>query len=148
MDGVDTADQLVKYYHMERRSTIWYKKLFFHLPNIAVNNNALFTGSILDQKYPLCSLDWIPSIRCHIPLESTLNVKVELLVIKDHREATVSTTTNHVIARQCRVCNKTNKRVADDSRKRIETMFCCKLWGDVPLCPAPRFEAWHTKLNA
>ena len=38
MGGVDLADQMLKYYAMERRSIKWYKKLFFHLLDIATHN--------------------------------------------------------------------------------------------------------------
>ncbi|XP_067934961.1 piggyBac transposable element-derived protein 4-like [Watersipora subatra] len=38
MGGVDLADQCIKYYNMDRRSLKWYKKLFFHLLDIATHN--------------------------------------------------------------------------------------------------------------
>ena len=38
MGGVDLSDQLGQYYTLIRRTIKWWKKLFFHLPNLLVVN--------------------------------------------------------------------------------------------------------------
>jgi len=39
MSGVDRADQMISYYSCPRKSTKWYKKVIFHLLDIAVWNS-------------------------------------------------------------------------------------------------------------
>lgn len=46
MGGVDLSDQIGQYYSCLRKSTKWYKKLFFHLLNVCVIN-----AYILCKKY-------------------------------------------------------------------------------------------------
>lgn len=31
MSGIDRADQMVKYYSIPRKQSLWYKKVLFHL---------------------------------------------------------------------------------------------------------------------
>lgn len=38
MGGVDLSDQINQYYSCLRKSTKWYKKLFFHLFNVCIIN--------------------------------------------------------------------------------------------------------------
>ncbi|XP_067945098.1 piggyBac transposable element-derived protein 4-like [Watersipora subatra] len=49
MGGVDLADQCIKYYNMDHRSLKWYKKLFFHLLDIATTTHMLLTSRTLVQ---------------------------------------------------------------------------------------------------
>lgn len=39
MSGVDRADQIISYYSCARKSTKWYKKVIFHLLDVAVWNS-------------------------------------------------------------------------------------------------------------
>lgn len=39
MSGIDRADQMVKYYSSPRKQSLWYKKVLFHLLDIAVWNS-------------------------------------------------------------------------------------------------------------
>ena len=127
MGGVDMADQLVKYYHMER-TIKWYKKLFFHLLNIAVNNACIIYKQHTRSKISTLQfrLDLIDQLLHSAGVESECKGGVAGRPISSGSNIAqlntnnhfpdfnpVSTTTNHVKARQCRVCNKTNKRVAD-----------------------------------
>lgn len=47
MSGVDRTDQMISYYSCPRKSTKWYKKVIFHLLDVAVWNSFLFIKSIL-----------------------------------------------------------------------------------------------------
>ena len=53
MGGVDLSDQLIQYYQVLRKSKKWWKKLFFHLIDLAVVNSYLIyksTGKCISQK--------------------------------------------------------------------------------------------------
>lgn len=49
MSGVDRADQMISYYSFSRKSAKWYKKVIFHLLDVAVWNSLVV--KILGSKY-------------------------------------------------------------------------------------------------
>lgn len=162
MGGVDLADQLIKYYHMERRSIKWYKKLFFHLLDMAVHNSYVAYTSrtqtqISSLKYRLQLIDQMllnagPDLTCRGGASGRpRSVGTDLNRLNAHNHFptfnSTSEVTGRVKFRSCRVCNKDNKRAGSDNRRRKETTYCCGKCGDVPLCPAPCFEIWHTQAS-
>ena len=159
MGGVDLADQLLKYYHIDRRTIKWYKKLFFHLLDMSVHNACvLFKASSNSKKSTLqLRLQLIdellqnagpdPSCRGGVAgrPRSVGNDLARLNTLNHYPSLNpTSETTGRVKFRQCRVCNKGNRSQATD-RSRVETTYCCLECGSVPLCPAPCFRIWHTK---
>lgn len=57
MGGVDLSDQLVGYYNMDRKSTKWWKKVFYRLFMVAVLNASIISQDVKKEKKPLLSFD-------------------------------------------------------------------------------------------
>lgn len=160
MGGVDLADQYIKYYHMDRRTIKWYKKLFFHLVDMSVHNSYVIyklqkdSPGLRSLKYRLQLIDEIlhhtgPDPQCQGPLGRPRSIGTDLARLNSvgHYPSSnpVSEVTGKIKFRSCRVCNKANKRGAAPSRKRNETPHCCVKCGNIPLCASPCFEKWHTQ---
>lgn len=161
MGGVDLADQMIKHYHIKRRSIKWYKKLFFHLLNMAVHTahviykhhkqcdiRALkFRHSLVDQL--LLSTGPDPSCRVVSGRPRSVGTDLAKLYTTNHYAADNPTNAQGKPKfRTCRVCNaERTKRMAATNRKRVETRYCCAQCGDIPLCLAPCFKKWHRQLD-
>lgn len=161
MGGVDLADQMAKYYHMDRRTIKWYKKLFFHLLDLSVHNTYVIyqchkQTQLPALKFRLELIDRLllaagPDVECHggrggRPRSS--GTDLARLNSYNHYPAhnPTSDVTGRVKFRRCRVCNKPQGAHAAN-RKRNETQYCCVQCGEVPLCPAPCFDKYHNMLN-
>ena len=134
MGGEDLADQMLKYYAMERRSIKWYKKLFFHLLDIATHNAFVIfkttrEPTITSLKFRLRLIDEMltaagPDRAIVRGRPRSLGTDQARLLIpgQNHfpafNEAGVS---GNPKFRQCRVCNAANKRTAGGTRVRNET---------------------------
>lgn len=160
MGGVDLADQMVKYYHMDRRSVKWYRKLFFHLLDIAVHNAHVVykqhkSSSITSLSFRLELIDQLlaaagPDPSCKGGQRGrprSIGTDISRLNTVNHYPSPNPSTNSRgkVAARQCRICNQQNSETVN--RKRVETKVCCAECGHVPLCPEPCFRRWHTEAN-
>lgn len=157
MGGVDLADQYIKYYHMDRRTIKWYRKIFFHLIDMSVHN-AYVLYKLHKQTPKLgsltCRLELVdllladagPDPRVRPGRPRSVGTDIARLNAVNHFPSPnpVSDATGRVKFRSCRVCNKEKRADAAD-RRRKETSYCCSECGDVPLCPAPCFKLWHTQ---
>lgn len=164
MGGVDLADQLIKYYHMERRTIKWYKKLFFHLLDMAVHNSCIVyrqdtKSDISTLNFRLKLVDEIllatgPDPTCRGGITGRpRSAGTDLARLNSHNHYPShnpeSEITGRVKFRSCRICNPRNRDAADRNanRRRKETLYCCPMCGDIPLCPSPCFRKWHTLQN-
>ena len=41
MKGVDLSNQLISYYELNRKTIKWWKRIFFHLLDIAIVNSSI-----------------------------------------------------------------------------------------------------------
>ncbi|XP_067930888.1 piggyBac transposable element-derived protein 4-like [Watersipora subatra] len=161
MGGVDLADQCIKYYNMDRRSLKWYKKLFFHLLDIATHNthvvykqNTGTTISALDFRLKLVDLllnEAGPDPTCtggQRGRPRSIGTDLARLNTNHHFPSFNPATSSrgNPVARRCRVCNASRHRTAGSTdRKRVETKYCCAECGNIPFCPVPCFRRWHTE---
>jgi hypothetical protein len=51
--GVDRSDQMLSYYSIERKTIIWWKKLFFHIFDLAVVNACILHNKTSKKKMSL-----------------------------------------------------------------------------------------------
>lgn len=153
MGGVDLADQMIKYYHIERKTIKWYTKLFFHLIDMAIHNAFVIhkehTGSEMPTlKFRLALIDQMllsagPDPNCRggaegRPRPSGTDLQ-RMNGVNHYPSLNPPSIAGRIKFRQCRVCNKT-KRSDAPNRKRKKTNYCCQSCGDIPLRPAPCFR--------
>ena len=50
MGGVDSADQIMKYYNCGRKSSKWYRRIFYHLLEICIHNAFVLESWFTDQR--------------------------------------------------------------------------------------------------
>ena len=132
MGGADLADQMLKYYHMERRTIKWYKKLYFHLVDNAVHNAFVVykqntQPDITALKFRIDLIDQLlnsagPDPTCRGGTKGRprpSGTDLQRLNSVNHYPSLnpVSNVTGMVKFRSCRVCNKTNKRAESSNRK-------------------------------
>ena len=60
MGGVDKCDQLVLYYRYSNRSRKWWKRVFFHLLDLAIVNTSILYNTVAEKS--LTQLDFCLSI--------------------------------------------------------------------------------------
>lgn len=163
MAGIDRADQLLSYYSSPRKTIRWYKKVLFHILDMAVWNSFF----IYKQFHPNCSfLDFREEL-----IVSLFNLQANVTEGKDlvnlvtsrgrppkAQSATcpIDMSTHHFpekipfpfghnnqgknksYQKRCKVCS--------ENGGRKETSFKCKNCPDKPaLCPAECFEIYHTR---
>jgi hypothetical protein len=158
MGGVDLSDQINQYYSCLRKTSKWYKKLFFYLLNLCIIN-----AFILYRKFG--------------PATKTEHSGFKLSIVNDLIEEAASAprpqpekgrkilgekpsrlidrhfpshippkegAKRAIPARDCGACNfKISKR---RSRKRKQTTYWCQDCG-IPLCVPRCFEVYHTIYN-
>lgn len=145
MGGVDRVSQVVDPMSIVRRSTKWYKKLFFMVVDFIVNNSfVVFSSgnpcsrkayfSTLVHKLLACGV----SLK-RIPRSIDGNTPLRLLSQNSHFLKLHVTGENRSIFRRCSVCSA--------HKIRKDTKYICQACGGVPLCATPCFEQFHTKTN-
>ena len=146
MGGVDKADQLVLYYGYAHRAMKWWKRVFFHMLDLAlVNAHILFNATNEAKKTQL---------EFRIAVAEGLLRDYERLSVRHYTAPQVSLPlrlserafpepipkdTPSGGRPQCEVCRAQKK-------KRSQTQYRCKLC-HVPLHLYPCFEVYHTKLH-
>ena len=146
MGGVDKSDQLVLYYGYSHRSQKWWKRVFFHLLDLAIVNASILYNTVAEKS--LTQLDFRLSIvaslleghkrlvdRRHVAPTRVLPMRLsERAFPEPIRKETPSGGRP-----QCEVCRARRK-------KRSQTQFQCKIC-KTPLHIHPCFEIYHTKLH-
>ena len=159
MRGCDISDQLMTSYSMLRRSVKWWRKLFFHLFALCINN-----AYILYKKHhrkPVPHDTFIENLASHLinaSLESrTLTVTRPRSPPNDttnrlqgrHFPSYIGKVTTKSGSKMCAACNfgkkhLTAKGYRGEKLSRKFTSYMCKTC-NVPLCIYPCFELYHTK---
>jgi hypothetical protein len=151
MSGVDRADQMIAYYSCPRKTIRWYKKVMYHLLDLAIHN----AHFLYETKSKMSFLDFRNSL---IKQMIQLDIKhgKELGGKRQSRDPSPTPgngdETPHYQERipppagwtrsssyflRCKQCYKDNK-------KRKQTSFRCKDCPTQPaLCPGKCFETWH-----
>ena len=154
MGGVDTGDQLLSYYGFSHRTLKWWRRLFFHLIDLAIVN-----AYILYLLSP-CSGRRLTHAQFRIELAKQLLMEtVEESTAEQQRgphsnpnppssrltgrhfPGKVSPTASGRQSRpDCVVCSRKK------GRGRVSTTYKCKQC-HLPMCVVPCFELYHTKNN-
>ena len=159
MGGVDKVDQhMVDYPIPRKRGKKYYKKVFFHLMDLALwNSYLLYVKSFENLEEPTSSqlthlkyrLELIDSlIRKHHPEIPRARVGRPSTPhptrgSSGHYPMDVPATEKKKFpTRKCAQCAK--KRDGNGKKVRKETRYLCKIC-QVPLCVTPCFEAYHTE---
>lgn len=152
MGAVDRSDMMIVHLECVRRSTRWYKKLFFHFLDLTIlNAHALF----------LCKTGKRPNLQSfHLALTRAILEKyteprakksggrpssgeTPLRLTQRHFPSLVPPTPKRKDAmRVCHVCKHTSRR----EQKRRESRYMCKDC-DVALCVVPCFAEYHEITN-
>ncbi|KAJ2937132.1 hypothetical protein O0L34_g19441 [Tuta absoluta] len=165
MSGVDRVDQMISYYSSPRKTIKWYKKVFFHLLDIAVwnsfyifrryckNNDKSYEYLMFREELIRNLIKIGPEVN-PISLIRTSKYSNRMGSMERIREAAPDygngghwpekipvaigskKLTNYL---KCRMCNKNNRRK--------ETGIRCKGCQDKPALCALCFEDWHSQLN-
>lgn len=144
--GVDKSDQLLAYYAFTRKSIKWWKKLFFHLFDLAIVNAYLLYRKTCSQKLPLSKFcerladDMVSSVGAEITEESRASTAGRL-VGRDHFPHRIPA----VGAKREGHAQRTYKSKHNTGRavKKMTTVYCRTC--DVGLCIGECFECYHTR---
>ncbi|KAJ8968637.1 hypothetical protein NQ314_002197 [Rhamnusium bicolor] len=147
MGAVDKTDMLLSSVESVRKTVKWYKKLFFHILDLAVLNSY--------QLYKTRTTDYVPIEqyktklikglikKYHTPLQRSGGGRrsdaadTDLRLTERHFFKFVpSTKTKKTAMKRCVVCAKHGKRA--------ESRYMCSTC-DVGLCVIPCFEVYHTR---
>ena len=161
MRGCDLSDQLMTSYSMLRRSLKWWRKLFFHLFSLCINN-----AYILYKKF---KTNLVPHDTFMEQLANSLilaSLQTRTLTVTRPRSPSVVNTTRldsrHFPSyigknatksgsKMCAVCNFGKKTInakgynGTTLPRKLTSYMCnpCK----IPLCIIPCFELYHTQEN-
>ena len=155
MGGVDLADQINQYYAPMRKTVKWYKKLFFHLVNLAVIN-----AFVLHKKFApdgqrhnhhafrisLCKalLAEAPDAPKPKPCGRRHSNEKPTRLSERHFPAEIPAALGAKSKRPCRDCGACNveKKKREGSKRRQTSFWCPEC--EVPLCVPKCFHAYHT----
>lgn len=147
MSGVDETDMQISFTNIDRKSTKWYKKLFFHLMDMAIFNcyAAYKNCQLLEMSFYDFKLKLVKQLleryaidkprlgrRPSDPLPQRLTARHfpdNIPQVESSKQKT---------RRDCIVCSS--------QKKRQKTFYMC-LECNVPLCVTPCFKDYHTKVH-
>ena len=152
--GVDRSDQMLYYYSFERKTIKWWKKLFFHLFDLAVVNAHILHNKTSKKKmspeifYEKVTKGLLTSAGTEMQVQGQTSSPAGRLVGRDHflyRIPVTHARVEGISQLSCRVCAEKSKRQPGKIIKKCTTMYCRKC--DVQLCTGQCFEVYHTKVN-
>lgn len=147
MGAVDQTDMLLSSIECVRKSNKWYKKVYFHLLDMAVLNSyqmykTTSSNYVSIEKFHLNLVKQIIE-KYHVPLTRTgggrprMENDGALRLSERHFPSFVPPTERkQKPTKRCVVCSKHSKRA--------ESRYMCSVCG-VALCVVPCFETYHTK---
>jgi hypothetical protein len=145
---------MLSYYSFERKTIKWWKKLFFHLFDLAVVNAHILQNKTSNKQmsleifYEKVPEGLLASACTEIQVQGQSSSPAGRLVGRDHFLYRIPVTHAKLEGksqRSCRVCAERSKRQTGKSVKKCTTMYCRKC--NVGLCIGQCFEVFHTKLN-
>jgi len=144
---VDRSDQMLSYYSFERKTIKWWKKLFFHLFDLAIVNAHIFHNKTSKKKmslevfYEKIAEGLLDSAGTEIQVQGQASSPAGRLVGRDHFLYRIPATHAKVEGtsqRSCRMCADRRKRQTRKTAQKCITMYCRKC--NVGLCTGQCFE--------
>ena len=151
--GVDRSDQMLSYYTFSRKTVKWWKKLFFHLFDLAVVNAHILHNKSREEKMPLeifyekVAEGLLASAGTEIQATGQTTSPAGRVVRTDHflyRIPATNTKPEGKSQRACQVCGERGKRQTGKTVTKFTTTYCRKCDG---LCIGQCFEVYHSKLK-
>jgi hypothetical protein len=151
--GVDKSDQMLSYYSFHRKSVKWWKKLFFHLFDLALVNAHILHQKKYTKKFRLHKFTekvaegLVSDMGREVTEQSWLS-SASRLVGSDHfvhRVLAMSSKLKGCSKCTCKVCADRRKHYTSKSTKKYTTIYCRKC--DVSLYLGDCFKIYHTKVN-
>lgn len=144
MGSVDKTDMLLSSIECVQKTIKWYKKVHFHLIDMALLNAYSYkqvTGknpALADFQLELVR-EIIDKYKSKVKTPKLYSMKIDELLHtqKMHFISEVSTTERRKFYRRCVLCSK--------EKKRKDTKYFCKEYG-VGLCAVPCFEIYDKKI--
>jgi hypothetical protein len=136
--GVDRSDQMLFYYSFSRKTIKWWKKLFFHLFDLAVVNvHILHSKSskkkmLLEMFYEKVAEGLIASAGTDIQEQGQTRSPAGRLVGTDHFLYKIPAThakPEGKTQRLCRVCSETGKSQTRKTETKFISTYCRKCDG-------------------
>ena len=149
MIGVDVGDQLLSYYGFSHRTLKWWRRAFFHLIEVAIVNAYIMYASTPQTGRKMTHKEFRIQLAKELLLETTQEEErcrgphsnpnpPSFRLTGRHFPAKVAQTSSGRRSQpDCVVCSL-------KKGKRKTTTFMCKQC-DLPMCPVPCFELYHTK---
>ena len=159
MRGCDLSDQLMTSYSLLRRSLKWWRKLFFHLFALCINNAYIlykkFTNdpvphdTFMEQLAEMLLMSSIPSRTLAVTRPRSPLVVNTTRLDSRHFPSYIGKNERKSGSKMCAICNFGKKTIIAQGYKgttlpRKLTSYMCKPC-NIPLCIVPCFELYHTK---
>ena len=159
MRGCDISDQLMTSYSMLRCSVKWWRKLFFHLFALCINNAYILYKKKTRKPVPHDTfIEYLATNLINSSLESrTLTVTRPRSPPTDttnrlqgrHFPSYIGKVSTKSGSKMCGACNFGKKQMTAKGYTGVNlphqlTSYMCKIC-NVPLCIYPCFELYHTK---
>ncbi|XP_067289858.1 piggyBac transposable element-derived protein 4-like [Pseudorasbora parva] len=152
MGAVDKADMMTGFLECTRKSTKWYKKIFFHLLDTVLLNSHIVYRQITGKEITSLQfrtnlmrglLEEYSTSRC--PSKGgrpALDTPLRLTARHFLSEVPQTTSQGSRTRRHCKVCLSSTRK----SKQRRMTKHMC-VPCNTPLCAVPCFEEYHTLKN-
>ncbi|KAI2644801.1 PiggyBac transposable element-derived protein 4 [Labeo rohita] len=149
MGAVDKADMMTGFLECTRKSTKWYKKVFFHLLDTVVLNSQIVYWQLTGKEITSMQfrinlmrglLEEYSTSRC--PSKGgrpALDTPLRLTARHFPSEVPQTTSQGSRTRRHCKVCLSSTRK----SKQRRLTKYMC-VPCNTPLCAVPCFEEYHT----
>ena len=140
MGGVDKLAQIIDPFTTVRKSSKWYKKIFFMFLDFAVHNAFILYSQNHDvsrRQFFNGLISGLISRGSTLPrrLSAHGDTPSRLLHRNDHF-LTIGPETGKYPYRRCFVCSQ--------RKKRKDTKYVCEPCGNIPLCAVPCFQNYHS----
>ena len=142
MPGVDLADQKRQTRAISRKQlSRWYKRVFFHLLDIALVNTYCITRHVPQ-------MSKLSHTECHLTLIEQI-IRAYTPAAPQHRPSSIAPSPRRLTERHTRIVMIRSYRrctVCYARGTRKQTRYQCDDCGKA-LCPSPCFHIYHTQLD-
>ncbi|CAM4659016.1 unnamed protein product [Leuciscus chuanchicus] len=152
MGAVDKADMMTGFHECARKSTKWYKKIFFHVLDTVLLNSHIVYRQITGKEITSLQfrtnlmrglLEEYSTLRC--PAKGgrpALDTPLRLTARHFPSEVPQTTSQGSKTRRHCKVCLSSTRK---GKQRRLTKHMCVPC--NTPLCAVPCFEEYHTLKN-